>query len=415
MAELNLFKIALQHLKLAAKHLGLDEATHAHLREPECESIFQLSLRMDNGQVRHFKGFLIQYSDARGPVLCSLRFHPQVTLDAARALAALMSWKTALMELPMGGACGGLICNPKELSFAETERLCRAYMRTLVQLSGRARPALTPDVFTNPQAMAWMMDELENLQGGRQLVTVLSKPLHLGGSLGRDDAVARGGIYCVREALQLARMDAKKSAYAIQGFGNSGQYAALLHRELLGGNLVAVSDASGGVYRAAGLDPRRLVDYKNKNGRILGFPESEPISHADLLELPVDVLYPSALENVITEQNAGRIKAKIICELANSPIALEAEEILQRNKVFVIPDCLANAGGITVNYFELVQNSSGCFWSALEITQKLEAAMVKAFHNAHATMEKHHINLRTAAYMVAVARVAEALRLRGRV
>ncbi len=414
MAEVNLFQIAQRQLDLAAKQLGLDATTHALLREPMREFHFVLPVRLDNGKVKIFKGFRVQYNDARGPTKGGLRFHPGESIDTVRALAAWMTWKTAVLDLPLGGAKGGVICNPKELSTTEMERLSRAYIRAVGRFLGVTRDVPAPDVYTNPRTMAWMLDEFEVLLGEKHPGVVTGKPIALGGSQGRDDATARGGVYTVREACKLLKLDCKKITFAIQGFGNAGQYTALLHPEILGGGtLIAVSDSQGGIYQEKGINPQRLVEYKQKTGKVQGFPGTKPITNTDLLELPVEVLYPAALESVIHAHNADRVLAKIICELANGPTTLEADEILRKREVFVIPDFLANAGGVTVSYFEQVQNVYNYYWSREEIHRQLDSRITKAFYEVYEVAKKYEVNLRLAAHMVAVSRVAEAIKLRG--
>jgi glutamate dehydrogenase (NAD(P)+) len=413
MAEANLFKITQKQLDLAAKKLGLDETIHAMLREPMREFQVNFPVKMDDGKSKIFRGFRVQYNDARGPTQGGLRFHPDETLDTVKALAAWMTWKTAVLDLPWGGASGAVICNPKEMSSAELERLSRAFIRAVGRLLGVTRDIPAPDVYTNSQTMSWMLDEYEAVSEEKRPGAITGKPLALGGSLGRQDAPARGGVYAVREACKLNRWDPKDGTYAVQGFGNAGQFAAVLHAELLGGKLIAVSDSRGGIYNAGGLDPRRVVEHKQRTGKLSGFPGSEPVSNTDLLELPVDVLYPAALDNVIQEENAYRIKARIICELANGPTTPEADEILFKKKVFVIPDFLANAGGVTVSYFEQVQNAGNYCWTLDEIQHRLDARITHAFQEVTAMQSRHNVTMRIAAYMVAVSRVAEAMRLRG--
>ncbi|RJP79554.1 MAG: Glu/Leu/Phe/Val dehydrogenase [Candidatus Zixiibacteriota bacterium] len=415
MSEPSLFNMAQRQLDLAARKLGLDETTHALLREPLREFRFQLPVRMDDGTTRLFKGYHVQYNDARGPAWGGVRFHPSETLDTLRALAAWITWKAAVMDLPLGGSKGGVVCNPKGLSVAETERLARAYLRTLVHHLGLTRDILAPDVFTGPQTMAWMLDEFESIAGEKHPGAVTGKPLPLGGSRGRDEAIARGAVAALREAckvIPIARPDAL--SYAIQGFGVAGEHAALLHPEILGGGLLtAVSDSGGGIYNPRGIDPRRLVQYKIQHGRVAGFPESEPISQTDLLELPVDVLYPAALEQVISEENAPRIRTRVVCELANGPTTPEADEILRRNGVFIIPDCLANAGGMIVSYFEQVQNACNYYWTVDDVNRQLEARIVQAFADVCGMQRRYDVTMRVAATMAAVAKVAEAMKLRG--
>ena len=413
-AELNPFKIAQAQLDEAAEKLGLDDATHELLRWPQREFRVTIPVKMDDGTTKIFHGYRVQYNSSRGPTKGGLRWHPDETIDTVRALAAWMTWKCAVVDIPLGGAKGGITCNPKELSKGEQERLARGYIRALGNNFGVHRDVPAPDVYTNPQIMAWMMDEYENMIGESQPGMITGKPLPLGGSQGRHDATARGGIYTVRESAKILKIDPASATYAIQGFGNAGQFAALLHKEVLkGGKLVAVSDSQGGVYNADGIDQNTMVNHKLETGAVKDFPGTEPISNKDLLELDVDVLYPAALESVITDNNADNIRAKILCELANGPTTPEADEILLRNGVHVIPDFLANAGGVTVSYFEQVQNTYNYYWTIGDVYKQLDEKMTKAFHAVYNMHKEHNVYIRLAAYMVAVRRVADACQLRG--
>lgn len=412
--RLNPFKIAQQQLDEAAKILGLDSGTHAALREPMRELHVSLPVRMDDGTVKVFKGFRVQYNDARGPTKGGIRFHPDETIDTVRALAAWMTWKTAVVDIPLGGGKGGIICNPKEMSPGELERLSRQYIRQVGRMLGIDKDCPAPDVYTTPQIMAWMMDEFYWQKGYNEPGVITGKPLAVGGSKGRGDATARGGTYCVREAARVLNIDTKKASYAIQGFGNAGQYAALLMEEILGTNkLVAVSDSKGGVINKKGIEPKEIVKYKLETGSVKGFPGTQPISNEELLELDVDILFPSALENVITAKNASKVKAKIVGELANGPTTPEADEILYKNGVFVIPDFLCNAGGVTVSYFEMVQNSYNFYWELPDVHKRLDQKMTKAFSDVYEMHTNRKVHMRTAAYLVAVQRVAEAMHFRG--
>ncbi len=413
MAELNPFKIAQKQLDTAAATLGLDEATHQLLRWPQRELQVTFPVRMDDGTTRIFHGYRVQFNGARGPTKGGLRWHPDETIDTVRALSAWMTWKSAVVDLPLGGAKGGVTCNPKELSAGEKERLARAYVRAVGRFLSETRDVPAPDVYTTPDIMAWMMDEYETIIGEHSPGVITGKPLSLGGSAGRGDATARGGIYVVREAAARLKMDLKGKPMAIQGFGNAGQYAATLGAGILGMKLVAASDSQGGVYNADGIDAKALVEYKQKKGRLEGFPGASAISNEKLLELDVTVLFPAALENVITDLNASRISAKIICELANGPTTPEADAILSKKGVFVIPDFLANAGGVTVSYFEQVQNAYNYYWNLDLVYSRLDEKMTKAFQDVYAMHERHKVNMREAAYLVSVSRVAEACKQRG--
>lgn len=413
MSSLNPFEIAQAQLDRAAKKLNLDPGIHAILREPMRELHVSLPVKMDDGSVKVFKGFRVQYNDARGPNKGGIRFHPEETIDTVRALAAWMTWKTAVMDLPLGGGKGGVICNPKEMSEGELQRLSRAYIDAVGRIIGPEKDVPAPDVYTNPQTMAWMMDEFSKLRGYYCPGVITGKPIPLGGSLGRGDATARGGMYTVREAAKHLGIDLSKATVAVQGYGNAGYYAAKLAKEMFGCKVIAVSDSKGGILIESGLDADEVLAHKNKTGSVVNFPGSTPISNEALLELDVDVLFPSALENVITDKNAEAIKAKIIAELANGPTTPEADDILFKNGKFVIPDFLCNAGGVTVSYFEWVQNLHSYYWEEADVHQKLDRKMTQAFADTLAMAQQYKVDMRQGAYMVAIQRVAEAMKLRG--
>jgi glutamate dehydrogenase (NAD(P)+) len=324
-----------------------------------------------------------------------------------------MTWKCSVVDIPLGGGKGGVTCNPKEMSETEKERLARAYIRAIGSTLGVDKDVPAPDVYTTPQIMAWMMDEYEAMTGRHHPGVITGKPLPLGGSQGRGDATARGGIYVTREAAKAKGIDLKGTEAAVQGFGNAGQFAAQLGQEILGLKIIAVSDSKGGVINKAGMDAAELIRFKLAEGTVVGFPGAEPISNEELLELPVTVLFPSALENQITQANADRIKAKFSCELANGPTTPEADEILYAKGVFVLPDFLANAGGVTVSYFEQVQNTYNYYWALDEVHARLDEKMTNAFKAVFSLHQEQGINMRQAAYLVSVARVAEACKLRG--
>jgi glutamate dehydrogenase (NAD(P)+) len=413
MPELNPFKIAQARLDTAAAKLGLDDATHELLRWPARELQVAFPVRMDDGTHRIFHGYRVQYNDARGPTKGGLRWHPDETIDTVRALAAWMTWKTSVVDLPLGGGKGGVTCNPKELSQGEKERLARGYIRAVGRFLSSTRDVPAPDVYTTPEIMGWMMDEYEVIVGERQPGVITGKPLQIGGSAGRSDATARGGVYVTREAAKKLGLKLEGRAMAIQGFGNAGQYAALLGAELLGLKLAAASDSQGGIYNPKGIDAKAAVDYKLSKGSLRGFPGAEEISNEELLALDVAVLFPSALENAITDANAGKVRARIVCELANGPTTPEADPALRANNVFVLPDFLANAGGVTVSYFEQVQNAYNYYWSLGLVYERLDEKMTRAFNAVYAMRESQKTDMREAAYLVAVSRVAEACKLRG--
>ena len=412
--EFNPFEMAQQQLDAAAEMLDLDEAVHQLLRSPLREFHVTLPVKMDDGGTKVFKGFRVQYNDARGPCKGGIRFHPDETANTVRALAAWMTWKTAVVDVPLGGGKGGVICNPKELSENELQRLSRAYMRQVGRIVGDHQDVPAPDVYTNPQVMAWMMDEYEMMHGGRHEPGMITgKPIPLGGSLGRGDATARGGCYIVREAAEAVGLDTEGATVAIQGFGNAGQYAALLSQSMLGCKIVAVSDSRGGIINGKGMDARGLVDHKLETGKVGGFPGADDITNEELLEMDVDILFPAALENVITAENAPDISAKISCELANGPQTPEADAILHENGVLFIPDFLANAGGVTASYYEMVQNITNNYWTAEKANDELDRKMTSAFHSVYNRAQKEGVDMRMAAYLVSVERVAESVKLRG--
>ena len=411
--ELNPFKIAQEQLDKAAKVMNLEPGVHAILREPMRILEVTIPVKMDDGTIKVFKGFRVQYNDARGPTKGGIRFHPQETLDTVNALAAWMTWKTAVVDIPYGGAKGGVICDPKSMSEAEIERLSRGYIRAIGRFIGPEKDIPAPDVYTTPQIMAWMMDEYSKIVGYNAPGVITGKPIEVGGSLGRGDATARGGMFCLREAAKKIKLDLSKATVAIQGYGNAGQFAHKLVTEMFGAKVVAVSDSKGGIYDEKGLDFQKVLQHKEKTGSVINYPGAKNITNEELLELKVDVLIPAALENQITGNNANKIKAKIVLELANGPTTPEADEILYKKGILDIPDFLANAGGVTVSYFEWVQNINGFYWTLDEVYQRLDQKMTKAFWDVMEAMDKYKIEPRTAAYVVAVKRVADAVKIRG--
>jgi len=412
-AKLNPFETAQRQLDAAAAKLDLDPQIHALLREPMRTLEVNFPVRLDDGTVKTFTGFRVQYNDALGPTKGGLRFHPEETIDTVKALAAWMTWKTAVVGIPYGGGKGGVICNPKELSTTELERIARGYIRAIGRFIGPERDIPAPDVYTNPQTMAWMMDEYSKISGYNTPGVITGKPIPLGGSLGRGDATARGTVYCVIEAAKALGIDLKGATVAIQGYGNAGYYCGTLMEELAGSKIVAMTDSRGGVYDANGIDPEAAYQHKQSNGSVSSFNGLKAITNDEVLELDVDILIPAAIENVITDANAGNVKAKIVAEAANGPTTPEADAILRANGVYVIPDFLCNAGGVTVSYFEWVQNIGGYYWKIEDVHSRLKEKMVKAFDEVHTMSTKHDVDPRVAAYMVSVQRVAEAMRLRG--
>jgi glutamate dehydrogenase (NAD(P)+) len=410
---LSLFETTQAQLDEVAGILHLEPGIHAILRQPMRELHVSVPVRMDSGELQVFKGFRVQYNNARGPFKGGIRFHPDETIDTIRALAAWMTWKCALVDIPFGGGKGGVICNPKQMSSGELERLSRGYINAIWEFIGPDRDVPAPDVYTTPQVMAWMMDEYSRLKGCNTPAVITGKPLALGGSLGRGDATARGGMFTIIEAAKHLGIDLSTATVAVQGYGNAGSHTAILINDILGSKIVAASDSKGGIYNKQGLDPHQVWQHKMETGSVINFSQAENISNDGLLELEVTVLCPSALENVITEENAPKIRAKIVAELANGPTAPEANEVLYHNGVFVIPDFLCNAGGVTVSYFEWVQNIYNYYWDEEEVHLRLNKKMTKAFQAVLAESLKHKVSMRLAGYIVAVARVAEAMRLRG--
>ena len=413
MTSYNSFAVEQQQVLEAARILNLDDATVEFLLWPQREFKFTMPVRMDSGKVKIFHGWRIQHNSARGPAKGGIRFHPDETVDTIRALAGWMTWNTAVVDLPLGGGKGGVVCDPKTLSERELENIARAYVRATVQLIGIGKDVPAPDVYTNPQTMAWMMDEYEILVQRHDPGVFTDKPQQIGGTEGRRDATARGGVITVREACRMLRID-PRGTYAIQGFGNAGQRAALLHQEILGGGtLIAVCDSRGGLFNPRGLNPRDLVTHKLKTGSVVGFPGAEPLNRDAVLELPVDILYPAALENSINEQNVDRLRAKILCELANGPTTPEADPILAAKGIHVIPDILASAGGVTVSYFEMVQDNYSFFWDEGLVHERLDKKLTNAYRTVQEAVKEKKVHPRLGAMVVGVARVAEACKLRG--
>ncbi|RQD83807.1 Glu/Leu/Phe/Val dehydrogenase [Methanosalsum natronophilum] len=384
------------------------------LRHPMREMRVSIPVRMDDGTTRVFEGFRIQYNDARGPTKGGIRFHPEEDVDTVRALAAWMTWKCAVVDIPLGGGKGGVVCNPKELSETELERLSRQYIASISHIVGPRMDIPAPDVYTNPKMMGWMMDEYSKIKGMNQPGVVTGKPLTVGGSLGRGDATARGGIYTIREAAQKLGIDMGEAKIAIQGYGNAGYYAASLAKETFGSKIVAISDSKGGVMNLEdGIDPDLARQHKLETGSVANLPNTVPVSNEELLELDVEILIPAALENVITDKNAYNIKANIVAELANGPTTPSADDILYERGVHIIPDFLCNAGGVTVSYFEMVQNFYMYYWSEVRVHTRLDRKMTEAYNSVYEAADKYNTDMRTAAYVVAIERVVLAMKDRG--
>ena len=411
--ELNPFAIAKTQIDRVGKRLKLDPDLIELFKTPKRELTVNFPVKMDDGSLRVFTGYRVQFNDALGPFKGGIRYHWNVSLDEVRALACWMTWKCAVMGLPYGGAKGGVICNPKEMSKGELERMTRRYASAISVIIGPEKDIPAPDVYTDSQTMAWIMDTISMHAGYAVPGVVTGKPLAIGGSRGRDEATSRGLMYAVREACKRIKLNPKGATVAVQGYGNVGYHAARLLHDELGCTVVAVSDSKGGIYNPKGFDPKEVLVHKEKKGSVTGFPGSKPISNEDLLELDVDILAPSALENAITAENAPRVRARIVAEGANGPTTPDADDILFRKETIVIPDILANGGGVTVSYFEWVQNLQQFFWTDADVREKLEQHMTQAFDAVWETSKREKVDMRMGAYMVAIGRVAEAYKFRG--
>jgi len=408
----NPFENALEQLRLAAEYLKLDEGLHQILAHPKRELTVSLPVKMDNGKTQVFTGYRVQYNDARGPFKGGIRYHPGVTLDEVKALSAWMTWKTSVANIPYGGAKGGIICDPKHMSLGENERLTRRYAAAITPIIGPYKDIPAPDVYTNGQTMAWIMDTYSTLTGIVSPAVITGKPIPLGGSLGRDKATGRGAVYCTVEAAKVNKIDLKKATFAVEGYGNAGSfYAQIL--QTYGAKMMAASDSRGAIMSKTAIDADKLIAYKEKTGSVVGYPGSQPISDKELLQMDVDVLSPSALENTILPEIAKGVKAKIIAECANGPTTPEADKVLHKNNVFVIPDILANAGGVIVSYLEWVQNLERISWTEAEVNGMLEKKITGSFYDVHSAAQKYNVDNRTAAMIVAVARVADAVKTLG--
>jgi glutamate dehydrogenase (NAD(P)+) len=407
----SLFKVAQTQLEMAAKALKLDANILEMLKYPKRTLKVNIPVEMDDGRIQMFEGYRVQYNDMRGPCKGGVRYHPDVSEDEVTALAAWMTWKCAVLAIPYGGAKGGIVCDPTQMSQNELQRLTRRYTATIMPLLGPNLDIPAPDVYTGTKEMAWIMDTYSVFKGYSEPGSVTGKSLSIGGSMGRREATGRGVSLAVREMAGKLKLSLKGLRIAVQGFGNVGSVTAdLLFR--MGCSVVAASDVTGGVYDPSGLDVPALLAHAGKHRVIKGFAAKEMITNQELMTLPVDVLIPAALERQITEENAHLVKAKFVAEAANGPTTLEADLALEKRNIWVVPDILANAGGVVVSYFEWVQARNAYFWSEKEVNDKLEGMMVKAFNDVWAMAEKHKVSLRVAAYMLAVSRVAEAFRER---
>ena len=408
----NIWAVAQAQFDAAAEQLDLDPGLRRVLRVPKRELTVNFPVTMDDGSVEVFTGYRVQHNLSRGPAKGGIRYHQDVTLDEVRALAMWMTWKCAVVNIPYGGGKGGVIVDPKKLSQRELEGLTRRFTTEISPIIGPDRDIPAPDVNTNAQVMAWMMDTYSMHHGYTIPGVVTGKPISIGGSLGRNEATARGAVFTLQQCSIALKVPLPGATVAIQGYGNAGSIAATLLAEE-GSTVIAVSDSTGGIVNRSGLDPAKVNAWKREHGTVVGFPGAEEINNADILELQCDILVPAALENQITHVNADRVKARIVAEAANGPTTPEADRILYDKGVFLIPDILCNAGGVTVSYFEWVQDMQSFFWTEARINESLKEIMDRAFDDVHRMSTTREVDMRTAAYMVAVARVAEATNLRG--
>jgi glutamate dehydrogenase (NAD(P)+) len=410
--ELNPFAIAKAQFNKAADYLNLDQSLRSVLSSPKRQLIVSIPVKMDGGEVQVFEGYRVQHNIARGPAKGGIRYHPNVTLDEVKALASWMTWKCATVGIPYGGGKGGVICDPKRMSRGELERLTRRYAFEIAPIIGPDRDIPAPDVYTDEQTMAWIMDTISMVRGHTELGVVTGKPISLGGSQGRSEATARGCLYTLREACRVKGIDLKGARVAVHGFGNAGANIARLVAAD-GAKVVAAADSKAGIYSESGLDIQAALDHKRETSSLAGLPGTKAITPEDIIGVNCDILLPSALENAITLSNVGQVKAKIIAELANGPTTPGADKVLFENGVFLVPDILANAGGVTVSYYEWVQDQNSFFWSEKLINETLEQTMTTAFRSVQEKAEQHKTDMRTGAYVLAVERVAEATSVRG--
>jgi glutamate dehydrogenase (NAD(P)+) len=412
-STINPFEVALEQLDEAAKLIKLDNGLHQILAHPKRVLIVSIPVRLDNKEIRVFTGFRSQHNDARGPYKGGIRYHPQVTIDEVKALSMWMTWKCAIADIPYGGGKGGVICNPKEMSDLELERMTRRYAYAIADIIGPYTDIPAPDVYTGGKEMAWIMDTYSALKGNYvQPEVITGKPLAIGGSLGRTEATGRGLSFTVREAAKKLKLNLHTATVAVQGFGNAGQYAAQLLEEQ-GAKVIAVSDSKGGVYNKNGIQIGALRKHKEKKGSVVGFPESKSITNEEVLVTDCTILIPAALENQITKKNAPKISAKVVAEAANGPTTPEADDILYKNKTLLIPDVLANGGGVTVSYFEWLQNLRRESWSESQVNEMLDKNITRAFSDVYATHDKYQVNMRKASTVLAINRVVDAIKIRG--
>jgi glutamate dehydrogenase (NAD(P)+) len=410
---INPFSVALKQLDEASKIIGIDKGMHDVLAQPKRILIVSIPTRMDNDEIHVFTGFRSQHNDARGPFKGGIRYHPQVSIDEVKALSMWMTWKCAIANIPYGGGKGGIICNPKQMSTGELERMTRRYAYAIADIIGPHTDIPAPDVYTGGKEMSWIMDTYSALKGNFvQPEVITGKPLAIGGSLGRNEATGRGLSFTVREAAKKLGINLRAATVAVQGFGNAGQFAAQLLEEM-GAKVVAVSDSQGGISNKNGISIGSARAHKEKTGSVVGFPGSNSISNEEILETDCTILVPAALENQITQNNAANVSAKLVAEAANGPTTPEADEILHKNKIMVIPDVLANSGGVTVSYFEWLQNLRREYWTEEQVNSMLDKKMTEAFSDVYDTHDKYQVNMRKASIALAVGRVTEAIKTRG--
>ncbi|HYX43011.1 MAG TPA: Glu/Leu/Phe/Val dehydrogenase [Pyrinomonadaceae bacterium] len=410
--ELNPFEIAKQQFDRAADLLELDESTRQVLKNAKRQLIVSIPVKMDGGDVKVFEGYRVQHNIARGPAKGGIRFHPRVTLDEVKALASWMTWKCATIGIPYGGGKGGVICDPKSMSQNELERLTRRYAFEIAPIIGPDRDIPAPDVYTDDQTMAWIMDTISMIRGHTELGVVTGKPVALGGSQGRAEATARGCLYALREACRVKSVPLNGARVVVHGFGNAGANIARMVAED-GAKVIAIADSRGAIYNEKGIDVQATLRHKAETAAVQGAPNTSEMARDDVLELECDILLPAALENSITLANIERVRTKIIAELANGPTTPGADRVLAERGVLLVPDILANAGGVTVSYYEWVQDLYSYFWSESQVNEALEKAMRTAFENVYATATQYKTDMRTGAYILAIGRVAEATRVRG--
>ncbi len=411
--NLDPFSIAQQQLYNACKIVGYDSDIYNALSEPERFVQIKITMKMDDGSLKTFQGFRSQYNSARGPMKGGIRWHPDESASLVKALSAWMTWKTACVDIPLGGAKGGIICNPKEMSNRELEILARSYIRQLADLIGPSIDVPAPDVYTNPQIMAWMMDEYEKIIRHHSPSVITGKPLPLGGSAGRSISTAKGGVFTIREAAKDLDFNLNGSDVVVQGYGNAGSWVAKILHDDFGCNIIAVSDSRGGIYNENGINPYEAANHKERTSTVVGLKGTKELSNEELLELECDLLIPAALENVITRENADKINCKIIAELANGPTTPDADKTLFEKGILVIPDFLCNAGGVTVSYFEMVQGYYRYFWTETEVFEALDRVMTRAYRSTVKQSKKFNTHNRMGAYIISLERVINAMRLRG--